>query len=196
VLTLLELDLAGCEITCTAPDTEQKHVINHLTQQPVSAESRNVLVESARIARGKIVPLSDLDVSTLDAIVLPGGYGAAKNLSTFALDGTAAAIQPDVEAKLKEAHAQGKVLGFLCISPAIAAQLFGPRKVEFTIGTDPETAKALQTWGAIHKECPVDGVVVDKNLRIVSSPAYMLGTRISEVYAGIREFVRAVLSLC
>jgi enhancing lycopene biosynthesis protein 2 len=195
VLTLLALDEAGASVQCAAPDVRQHHVINHRTGEEAPGESRNVLVEAARIARGKIVPLSELDVESLDAIILPGGFGAAKNLCTFALEGTSATVQPEVADVLRRAHAAGKVLGFLCIAPAIAANLFGPRGVRFTIGNDPATARALSSWGGTHCDCPVTEAVTDPERRIVTSPGYMYDARISEVNAGIRRFVHAVLSL-
>ena len=195
MLTLLALDEAGAEVQCAAPDMPKHHVVNHLTGSPVEGEPRNVLVEAARIARGNIVPLSEIDATAFDAIILPGGFGAAKNLCSFAFEGAAATVQSEVEAVLRKAHAAGKVLGFLCIAPAIAARLFGGDGVRFTIGTDAPTAAALSSWGGTHCDCAVDGLVVDESLRIVSSPAYMLGTRISDVNTGIRRFVRAVLEL-
>jgi len=195
VLTLLALDEAGAEVQCAAPDVAQHHVVNHRTGDVASGETRNVLVEAARIARGRIIPLSELDVEALDAIVLPGGFGAAKNLCTFAIQGPEAVVLPELAALLRKAHAARKVLGFLCISPAIAANLFGAEGVRFTIGNDPATAQNLSTWGGTHSDCPVTEVVVDPKLRIVSSPAYMYAARISEVNTGIRRFVQAVLAL-
>ncbi|MEK7675930.1 MAG: isoprenoid biosynthesis glyoxalase ElbB [Verrucomicrobiota bacterium] len=195
VLVLLALDRANAHVICTAPDVLQHHVVNHLTKQTVPNESRNVLVESARIARGNIIPLSQLQVSEIDAIVLPGGFGAAKNLCTFALAGEKFEINPQVAQVLQAAHRAGKPLGFVCIAPAIAARLFGPEKVEFTIGTDAATAKALQTSGAQHVNCTVHNVVVDRRLKVVTTPAYMLAQRITEAEAGINKLVQAVLEM-
>jgi enhancing lycopene biosynthesis protein 2 len=126
VLTLLALDRAHAQVVCAAPDVPQHHVINHRTQQPVPGETRNVLVESARIARGQIIPLSQLNVRDVDAVILPGGFGAAKNLSTFALAGPNFTVNPDVTRVVRAAHQAGKPVGFICIAPAIAAALFGP----------------------------------------------------------------------
>jgi enhancing lycopene biosynthesis protein 2 len=195
VLTLLALDRANAQIVCTAPDILQHQVVNHVTRQPVPKESRNVLVESARIARGQIIPLSQLKVQEVDAVILPGGFGAAKNLCNFALQGPDFTIHPDVAKVLKEAHQLGKPLGFICISPVIAAKLFGLEKVEFTIGNDPATAQQLQSAGGRHINCTVHNVVIDRRLKIVTTPAYMLAQRITEAEAGISKLVQAVLEL-
>jgi enhancing lycopene biosynthesis protein 2 len=195
VLTLLALDKAGAKAICTAPDIPQYHVINHLTQQPVPGETRNVLVESARIARGKITPLAQLDVASVDAVILPGGFGAAKNLCTFALAGKDFTVHEQVANVLRKAHQLGKPIGLVCIAPAIAARLFGPEKVEFTIGTDAGTAQALEASGAVHVNCNVFNAVVDRQRKIVTTPAYMLATRISEAEAGITKLVQAVLEM-
>lgn len=195
VLVLLALDRANAQVICAAPDIPQREVVNHLTRQPVKSEMRNVLVESARIARGAIVPLSQLRVAEVDAIILPGGFGAAKNLCDFALQGPQFSVQPEVAKVLQEAHRAGKPLGFVCIAPAIAAKLFGPEKVEFTIGTDPGTASALQASGGNHINCPVRNIVVDRRLKIVTTPAYMLAQRITEAEAGINKLVQAVIEM-
>ncbi len=195
VLTLLALDRANAQVTCAAPDIAQHHVVNHLTQQPVEGETRNVLVESARIARGAIVPLAELEVSAFDAIILPGGFGAAKNLCDFAVKGSNFEVDSSLINLLKAAHEAGKPLGFACIAPAIAARIFGPNAIEFTIGTDAETAEALQQGGGHHVNCNVHNVVIDQRLKVVSTPAYMLAGRITEAEAGINKLVQAVLDL-
>lgn len=195
VLTLLALDRAQAEILCAAPDIPQMHVVNHLTGKPAPGESRNVLVESARIARGAIRPLSSISVRDFDAVILPGGFGAAKNLSHFSVAGEKADVDPEVARVLREARQAGKPIGLICIAPAIAALLFGPEKVELTIGDDPGTAATLKKTGARHVNCSVHEVVVDRRLKIVTTPAYMLATRITEAEAGINKLVRAVLEL-
>lgn len=196
VLTLLALDEANASYTVVAPDVEQAHVINHHTGKQVTGESRNVLVEAARIARGAVLPLADMRVDEFDAFILPGGFGAAKNLSTFAMEGEACSVLPDLEAKLREAHAAGKPIGFLCIAPAVAARVFGadlhPR---LTIGTDENTAKALVGMGAKHVTCTANDIVADASAKIVSTPAYMLASRITEAASGIRKLVAAVLDM-
>lgn len=195
VLTLLALDRANAQVICAAPDIPQHHVVNHLTRQPMPKENRNVLVESARIARGQIQPLNQLKVRDVDAVIVPGGFGAAKNLCNFALQGADFTIHPEVATVLREAHQLGKPLGFVCIAPAIAAKLFGGDKVEFTIGNDPATAQPLQAAGGQHINCTVHNVVLDRRLKIVTTPAYMLAQRITEAEAGISKLVQAVLEM-
>lgn len=195
VLVLLALDRAQAQVQCVAPDVPQHHVVNHLTRQPVPGESRNVLVESARLARGNIKPLSQVQPGEVDAVIVPGGFGAAKNLCDFALAGEAFAVQPEVAAFLSAAHRAGKPLGFVCIAPAIAARLFGGAGVELTVGNDAGTARALESAGARHVNCTVFNVVVDRKLKIVTTPAYMLAGRISEAEAGITKLVQAVLDM-
>ena len=195
VLVLLALDRAKAETICAAPDVPQHHVINHLTKQVVPGETRNVLAESARIARGQIIPLSQLKVNELDAIIVPGGFGAAKNLCNFALAGEGFTVHPQVATALEEAHRADKPIGLVCIAPAIGARLFGPAGLEFTIGTDAGTAKTLQQLGGHHVNCNVHNVVVDRRLKLVTTPAYMLASRITEAEAGIIKLVQAVLEL-
>ena len=193
VITLLRLDQRGAKVQCFAPDIAQHHVINHLTGNEMP-ESRNVLVESARIARGEIKDIREANVDDFDALIVPGGFGAAKNLSDFAARGAECTVQPDVLA-LAEAFAQAcKPVGLMCISPAIAAKIYGPG-VTCTIGKDPETAAAVGKMGATHKECEVTDIVEDKARKLVSTPAYMLAKSISEAASGINKMVDRVLEL-
>ena len=193
VITLLRLDQRGAKVQCFAPDIAQHHVINHLTGEEMH-ESRNVLVESARIARGEIKDIREANVDDFDALIVPGGFGAAKNLSDFAARGAECTVQPDVLA-LAEAFAQAcKPVGLMCISPAIAAKIYGPG-VTCTIGKDPETAAAVGKMGATHKECEVTDIVEDKARKLVSTPAYMLAQSISEAASGINKMVDRVLEL-
>ena len=194
VLTLLAIDQAGASYQCVAPDIDQAHVIDHLAGSPAETETRNVLRESARIARGEIKALSEIDPTDFDAIALPGGFGAAKNLCNFAFDASNLTVDTTLENFLLRAHELGKPIGFACIAPAIAAKLFGPHGLRFTIGTDAETASALAQWGGKHIDCPVDEIVVDESLNIVTTPAYMLAQRISEANAGLGKMVDALLS--
>ena len=193
VITLLRLDQRGAKVQCFAPDIAQLHVINHLTGEQMP-ETRNVLVESARIARGEIKNVCEARVEDFDALIVPGGFGAAKNLSSFASEGTACNVQADVLA-LAEAFAEaGKPIGLMCISPAIAAKIYGPG-VTCTIGNDPDTAAAVEKMGAIHQECEVSEIVEDKARKLVSTPAYMLAQSISEAASGINKMVDRVLEL-
>lgn len=193
--TLLSLDRRGATLVAMAPDKPQHHVVDHLAQQPQAGTTRNVLQEAARIVRGQITPLAKVKADDLDALILPGGFGAAKNLCTYAVDGAAMKVDPDVERLLRAMRASKKPMGFICIAPVIAARLFGSERVKLTIGMDPATAGHLAGWGAEHVECPVDQIVVDQRLEVVSTPAYMLGPWIAPVAAGIDKLVGAVLEM-
>lgn len=194
VLTLLALDRAGAEIVCMAPNVEQAHVINHLTQE-VTAEKRNVLVESARIARGEIKDLKDVQAGDLDALIMPGGFGAAKNLSDFAFKGPQATVLPEVKRLLTDLAAAGKPIGAICIAPATLTKALADRKPEVTIGTDAGTASAIEAMGGRHKSCSVDMIHLDAGNKLVSTPAYMLGPGIKEVAQGIEKLVAKVVEL-
>jgi enhancing lycopene biosynthesis protein 2 len=195
VLTLLALDRAGAEAVCLAPDVAQRHVVNHLTGQPAEGETRNVLVEAARIARGKVEDLAGFDAGTLDALVLPGGFGAAKNLCDFAFRGADCEVHPEVARVVREVHAAGKPVGAVCIAPVILARLLGDEKPKVTIGSDPGTAAAIGKMGGEHVACGGGGAVVDEEKRLVTSPAYMLDSPISEVSDGIEKLVTELLRL-
>jgi enhancing lycopene biosynthesis protein 2 len=194
-LTLLFLDKRGAKVTAMAPNVRQMHVVDHLQGEPAGSETRNVLHEAARITRGAIVDVKTVKAEDLDALIIPGGYGAAKNLCTFATEGVKLEVNPDVERLVRDMAAAGKPLGFVCIAPVIAAKVLGAKKVKLTIGNDPATAAALNALGAIHVDAPVDQIVVDEKNRVVSTPAYMLGPTIAPVAAGIERLVGAVLEM-
>jgi len=194
VFALLAIDQAGCEAVCMAPAADFA-VTDHLTMQE-TGEKRNILVESARIARGKIRNVKDVRATDLDAVVFPGGFGAAKNLCDFATKGAAASVNPEVSRLLKEMVAAHKPIGVICIAPAMLAAALGKELgPTVTIGDDAGTAAEIEKTGAIHQECPVTGFVVDRKNKIVSTPAYMLATRISEAYEGIEKCVKEVIKL-
>ncbi len=194
---LLALDRAGAEAVMCAPVGPQMHVVDHLAGEPAAGESRDILVESARLARGKITPLQDMDPSTVDAVLLPGGFGAAKNLCTFATTGADCTVNPALVEFLLRAHGQGKPIGAMCIAPVILARIFGPvNSPSLTIGNDPTTAGLINQMGAIHIDCPVAETVVDEVNRMVTTPAYMLAGSIKEVFLGAEGFVSRLLALC
>lgn len=194
VVTLLALDRAGADILCLAPDMEQREVINHLTGQPM-AEKRNVLVESARIARGNIRDVRDVQATDIDGLILPGGFGAAKNLSDFAMKGNQATVQPEVKRLLTEMAKTRKPIGAICIAPATLTAALSGSSPEVTIGDDPSTAAAIEAMGGKHHAAAVEEIWVDLQNRIVTTPAYMLGPGIKEVAAGIEKLVEKVLEL-
>jgi enhancing lycopene biosynthesis protein 2 len=194
VITLLALDKAGAEIICMAPNMDQYHVINHLTQE-VMDEKRNVLVESARIARGEIKDLRSVKATDLDGLIMPGGFGAAKNLSDFAEKGPAASVHPEVKRILEEMSGAGKPVGAICIAPATVTKALANKNPEVTIGSDQATASAITAMGGRHKTCTVDMIHVDDKNKIVTTPAYMLGPGIKDVAEGIQKLVQKVLEL-
>ncbi len=195
VLALLALDRAGADVRCFAPDVEQAVVIDHLRGEPRPGEKRNVLVESARIARGKIEDVKKAQARDLDALVLPGGFGAAMNLSTFASKGKDATVNADVARILRDMHAAKKPIGAICIAPAVVAKALGFAHPKLTIGNDQGTAAAIEACGAVHEDCAVENFVVDRENRIVSTPAYMYGARLKDIATGIDKCIAEVLAL-
>ncbi len=197
VVTLLAIDRAGAEAICMAPDIPQMHVINHLVGEPAEGESRNVLVESARIARGNIKDLAEVKAAELDALIMPGGFGAAKNLCDFAVKGPDCSVNAEVARLLNEMYAEKKPIAAVCIAPAVLAKVLGSTQgsPQLTIGNDAATAEALQKMGTEHIQCPVREFVVDRQHKLVSSPAYMLAGRISEAAEGIEKTVQALIGL-
>ena len=197
VITLLALNRAGAEVQCMAPDMDQLHVINHLTGEEATGETRNVLVEAARIARGDIVDITTVKGGDLDALIFPGGFGAAKNLCDFAVKGADCSVNPEVLRLTKEMVSAKKPVGVICIAPALMAKVMEDAKVNvnLTIGTDEETASTIEEMGSIHVSCTVQDFVVDRENKIVSTPAYMLANQISEAADGIEKLVQEVLSL-
>lgn len=196
VLTLLAIDQAGAKAICCAPDINQSQVIDHLSKSP-AAGTRNVLAESARIARGEIQNIKKITAAEIDALIFPGGFGAAKNLCSFATDGPNCHVNADVERLVGDVLAARKPIGAICIAPAMLARIVGRKDLhpKLTIGTDSGTADAINKMGAQHCNCAVTEMVVDEKYRIVSTPAYMLGRGPAEVFEGIRKLVAEVVRL-
>jgi enhancing lycopene biosynthesis protein 2 len=190
-LTLFFLDRAGAEIICLAPRVSQAEVVDHATGKS-TGETRQVLAESARIARGDIGDIGQVKADDLDALVFPGGFGAAKNLCDFAVKGAGCTVNHEVERLIKEMHRAKKPMGFICIAPVIAARVLG---ATVTIGNDPDTAAAISEMGGRHVICAVSEISVDEENKIVSTPAYMLGPTISQVARGIEKLVDMILRL-
>ncbi|MBE7374620.1 isoprenoid biosynthesis glyoxalase ElbB [Pseudomonas lopnurensis] len=194
VITLLRLDQRGAKVQCFAPNIAQMHVINHLTGEQMP-ESRNVLTESARLARGEIKDLREARAEDFDALILPGGFGAAKNLSNFATEGAGSQALPEVIALARSFVQAGKPIGMMCIAPTMATQIFGPGVV-CTLGSDEaDAAKAVVEMGAKHQPCEVGDIVEDKQHKLVTTPAYMLAQSISEAASGIYKLVDRVLEM-
>ncbi len=196
VITLLALDRAGAEAVCMAPNIDVP-VVNHLTGEAVPGETRNVLIESARIARGKIRDIAEVKVGDIDALIFPGGFGAAKNLCDFASKGSGCSAHPEVARLVREVVTAKKPLVAICISPALISCILGEDKLthKLTIGTDERTAAALEEMGSEHVECPVSNFVVDPTNKLISTPAYMLAGSIREAAMGIEKTVLELLKM-
>ncbi len=191
-LTLLAIARKGAQYQCFAPDVAQYHVINHLTGEEMP-EERNVLVEAARIARGDIKPLSEYQAGAFDAIVFPGGFGAAKNLCTFAFDGVDCQVNPDVEKAVRDTIVAEKPVGALCISPVFVTKILGDVKV--TIGQDEGTARGIQKMGGIHENTTQGEIVVDEKYKVITTPCYMLDASIDQIADGTERVVEKILEM-
>lgn len=196
VLTLLAIDKCGAEAVCMAPNVDQAEVVNHLTGEKMK-ERRNALVEAARIARGKIRDLATVKPGDVDAVIMPGGFGAVTTLCNYAQKGAACELNPHVASFLKEILKAKKPVGAICISPIIAAKVSAAAAIspKLTIGNDPATKQDLQKMGAAHVDCVVAAIAVDEKNKIISTPAYMLAKRISEVAEGVEKLVREVVKM-
>ena len=197
VIVLLAIDRNGAQAVCMAPNVDQMHVVNHLTGEEVAGESRNVLVEAARIARGEIKDISTIKVDDLDALVFPGGFGAAKNLCTMAIKGEDAEVHPEVMRLVKEFRNKQKPQAAVCIAPAMYAKIFegDVAPPTLTIGNDKEWGQKIENLGSKHQDCTVQNIVTDKKNKIITSPAYMLGKTISEVAEGIEKAVKELIEM-
>lgn len=187
-LTLLRLDQLGIGYRCFAPDIEQRHVVNHLTGERVEGERRNVLVEAARLADGAIDPLEALNPDDFDGVILPGGLGVTNNLSDYAEAGADMAVLPLLRDKVIPFREAGKPIGLMCFAPVLVPRLLGDG-IPVTVGQNASVAGAISSMGGLHKSCGADEVVVDREHRVLSTPAYMLGERISDVATGIFKLV-------
>lgn len=193
VCTFLALEKVGAAYQCFAPNISQAKVVNHITGESMN-ESRNVLVESARLARGNVQDLTELNVNDFDALIFPGGFGAASSLSDFAEKGADCTVIPAIEKVIKAFSDAQKSVGFICITPTIAAKVYADN-LQCSVGNDSETSKALALMGANPQECTVDDIIVDTKHKVVSTPAFMLGQNISEVAAGIEKLVNAIVTM-
>jgi enhancing lycopene biosynthesis protein 2 len=193
VMTMYAIQYFGSEYTLFAPDKDQHHVVNHLTGIP-STEKRNVLVESARIARGKILSLDQYNPADFDVLIFPGGFGVAKNLCSFAFDGANCKIDPGVENAILRTHRLGKPIGALCIAPVMLAKLLG-QQVNLTIGNDPDTAGKIFEMGGTHIAKLQQEIVIDKEFKVVTSPCYMLDASVVDIAESAKNVVSALLDM-
>ncbi|MBR5154326.1 MAG: isoprenoid biosynthesis glyoxalase ElbB [Alphaproteobacteria bacterium] len=193
-LALLAIDKSGCTYSCFAPNTPQRSVVNHFTSTNTN-EERNVLEESARIARGNIRDLSELKVEDFDCILLPGGLGAITNWCDFQTKGMACDVNSSLEEVLKEAYVSQKVIGAMCIAPMLLAKVLGHHGITITIGNDKKLAQIITEIGAKSQDCDAISSVVDKDNLIVTTPAYMLANSIKEVAIGAESLVNSMIEL-
>ena len=196
VLTMLFLDKFGAEMILMAPNIDQMHVINHYTGQEME-EYRNVLVESSRIARGEIKDMAEVTGNDLDALIIPGGFGVAKNLSDYAMAGSDCAVNPDVYRLIAELRVMEKPIGAICIAPVMMAKILGEQEdsANMTIGYDETTSTDILSMGSKHVECPVSEMIIDKEKKIVTTPAYMEAKSIKEAADGIEKLINQILSM-
>ena len=196
VLTMLFLDKAGGEMILMAPNIDQMHVINHYTGQEME-EYRNVLVESSRIARGEIKDMAEVSGNDLDALVIPGGFGVAKNLCDYAMAGPECSVNPDVYRLIAELRLMEKPIGAICIAPVMMAKILGEQEesANMTIGYDETTSTDIISMGSKHIECPVSEMIIDEEKKIVTTPAYMEAKSIKEAAEGIEKLINQILSM-
>ncbi len=194
VLTLLAIEQAGAKYRCFAPNINQHHVINHFSGQIMEQEQRNVLVESARISRGDTEDLTEFHIDEFDALIVPGGFGAEKNLSDFAINGEAIVVNEQVLAVCQAFAKAKKPAGYMCIAPVMIPLIYGAG-AQATIGKDVAIAESLTNIGLTHKDCAVDDIIVDDARQLVSTPAYMVATTLMEAASGINKLVEKVVKL-
>jgi enhancing lycopene biosynthesis protein 2 len=196
IVSLLELERAGIDYQCVAPDMKQMHVMDHLRGEEQDQE-RNVLVEAARITRGNVLDIAGVSADDFDALVIPGGFGVAKNLCDFAVKGPDCSANPTVEKLILGMVDAGKPIVALCIAPALMARVLGGagKKVKLTIGNDADVSAAINTMGAEHVECAVDDCVVDSEFKVISTPAFMAASCVSEAASGIEKTISTLASM-
>ncbi len=199
VCTMLAIEQIGCEYQCFAPNTWQARTIDHFTGHAVAIagdeDNRNVLAESARIARGNVKDLSEFKASEFNAIVFPGGFGAALNLSDFAVKGAECDINTEVRRAIEESYNEGIVIGAMCIAPVVIARVLGKHSVKVTVGNDKTVAAGLAKMGAEAETCAATDVCVDSENKVVTTPCYMLAKSLREICEGTRNLIDEMLEL-
>lgn len=209
VATLMHLSRHGVAYTCFAPPGTQRHVVNHMTGQEEAGQARNMMAEAARISRGNMHSLAELDVAKFHMLLFPGGFGAAKNLCTFAFDGVHMTVRDDVQRIILAFHAGRKPMGFICIAPIIAAKVLGTQNtingkpgpgLSLTLGVDNveknPAAAAANMFGNTHRNCTTREAVTDSMNRVVTTPAYMDDTATPhDVYLGIGKCIDEVVAM-
>lgn len=197
VLALYALSCNGVEYKGFAPNIEQYHVVNHAQGAVSEGESRNVMVEAARITRGDITPLEELNIEEFDMVIFAGGFGGAKNLSTFAFEGKDMSVEPSVRRAMEQAYESGKPIGAMCIMPVVVAAVLSGKGVVVSTGGDADTGNLLAAnFGAVVENCPKDGITIDSKNRVVTTPAFMYGDNsLMEIGQGADKMVKALIDL-
>ena len=199
VFTMLAVDQSGCTYQCFAPNTWQARTIDHFTGHAVAIagdeDNRNVLAESARIARGEIKDLAEFKAKDYDAVIFPGGFGAALNLSDFAVNGAECDVNVEVRRAIEESYREGIVIGAMCIAPTVIARVLGKHGITITVGNDKKVAAGLAKMGARHQDCAATEVCVDSEHKIVTTPCYMLANSLKDICTGTRNLVDEMLEL-
>lgn len=201
-LTLLAIDKAGAEYLCMAPNIDQHHVVNHITGDEMN-EKRNVLVESARIARGEIKDIAHVKAEDLDGLSIPGGFGAAKNLTKWAFSGPDGEINAEVKRLINEMVLAGKPIVAMCMGPTVVAKALQESgiKTQLTVGTTEAPSPydiaavsgGMEKAGAVAEMRTVDNIAIDETNKIVTTPCYMMEASISEINEGIEKAVKQLM---
>lgn len=193
LLALSELEI---EVSCFAPDIDFASTSHLRNENGATGETRNVLRESARIARGSVQNILELRETDFDALIIPGGFGAALHLCTWAKDGVNAKMNRETARAVVAFHKASKPIGAACIAPTIIAKVLGKLGVNLTIGNDEATIAEIEKTGAQHVKCAVTDYVSDRDHKIITTPAYMYGNAAPfEVYTGIRKMIREVCEM-
>lgn len=199
VCTMLAIEQSGATYQCFAPNTWQARTIDHFTGHASAIagdeDNRNVLAESARIARGEVKDLVEFKARDFDAVVFPGGFGAALNWSDFAVKGAECEVNQEVKRAIEESYQAGIVIGAMCIAPTVIARILGRHGIEITIGQDEKVAAGVEKMGARHKNCMATEVCVDSDNKIVTTPCYMLAKSLKEICEGTRNLIDEMLEL-
>lgn len=198
VFTLLAIDENRGEAVCMAPNTEQHHVVNHITGDEMP-EKRNVMVEAARIARGAISDLAEMSASNLDALVIPGGFGAAKNLTKWAFSGPDGEINADVKRIINDFVTAKKPIVALCMGPTVVAKALEDAglKEHLTVGTTEEASPyeidaisaGMEKAGAVAEMKTIREITIDTENKIISAPCYMMEASITDVRNNIKQAI-------
>jgi enhancing lycopene biosynthesis protein 2 len=204
VFALLAIEELGAEAICLSVNKNQHHVVNHLTGEEMP-ESRNMLVEAARIARGAVHDISTFDNTQIDALVIPGGFGSAKNFTTWAFEGPNGSILPEIKELIQQCISDKKPIAALCVSPVIVGLALNQSDLQatMTLGTDKEKSpyeinafsSGLSQTGVQVEMKTIREIALDEKLKIVSAPCYMMDASIVEIRTNIQQAMQALIQL-